>query len=77
MRERIEKVDVLSLNQSLQKWENLPTNSIINGNELSWAFRKYVHTTKPPELLDNLPYNSGDLPNNILINYDEVSMYYR
>ena len=77
MRERIEKVDMLIWNQSLQKWNNLPTNAIINGNELSWTFQKYVRTTKTQEISDNLTYNSGDLTNNILINNDEVITYKR
>ena len=51
----------------IHKWENLPNNAVVNDNELSWNFRKYIRTTKPPRIIDKLPYNMVIYP--IMISY--------
>ena len=52
----------------------MTNNTVINGNELSRAFKKDLRKKNPSGLIENLPYKYGNLPNNNVINDNEVSM---
>ena len=59
----------------LYKKENLPNSAVINGNGLSQTFQIYIHTIKPMEIIEKLPYKYGNLPKNHIINGKEVSTH--
>ena len=55
----------------------MTNNTVINGNELSRAFKKDLRKKNPSGLIENLPYKYGNLPNNNVINDNEVSTHDR
>ena len=64
------------------KCGKLPNSIVINANEVSWTFWKYIRMNNPLEKFDSLLYKFGNLPNsnvmdgNFVITIDQAYAYH-